>query len=139
MVGVVHRYSGGLSIACKRTQFSGLRSGTPDESGTKVKQAQFFSHIPKDRNCEVCGRTKMTRSPCRRRTGEAPPRAAKFGDLIAVDHKVLNEGCKSRDNHGFAVVVQILPVQWTQSYACKTTEMFVKFLGAVTQAKSHLH
>ena len=46
----------------------------------------------KDRNCEVCLRTKMTRAPCRRRPGEAPPRAEKFGDLITADHKVLNEG-----------------------------------------------
>ena len=41
----------------------------------------------------------MTRAPCRRRTGEAIPRAEKFGDLITEDHKVLNEGCESRDNH----------------------------------------
>ena len=34
----------------------------------------------------------MTRAPCRRRTGEAVPRAEKFGDLITADHKVLNEG-----------------------------------------------
>ena len=27
-------------------------------------------------------RSKMTRAPCRRRTGEAPHRAEKFGDLI---------------------------------------------------------
>ena len=31
---------------------------------------------------------KMTRAPCRRRTGEALPRAEKFGDLIMADHKV---------------------------------------------------
>ena len=40
----------------------------------------------------------MTRAPCRGRTGEALPRAEKFGDLITADHKVLNEGCESRDN-----------------------------------------
>ena len=28
-------------------------------------------HCPKDRNCEVCKRTKITRAPCRKRTGEA--------------------------------------------------------------------
>ena len=44
-------------------------------------------HIPLDRNCEVCLRTKMTRALCRRRTGEAVPRAKKFGDLITADHK----------------------------------------------------
>ena len=44
-------------------------------------------------------RTKMTRAPCRRRTGEAVPRAEKFGDLITTDHKVLNEDGESRNNH----------------------------------------
>ena len=41
----------------------------------------------------------MTRTPCRRRTGEALPRAEKFGDLITADHKVLNEERESRENH----------------------------------------
>ena len=34
-------------------------------------------HFPKDRNCEVCKRTKMTRALCRRRNGEALLRAEK--------------------------------------------------------------
>ena len=29
------------------------------------------THFPKDRNCEICQRTKITRAPCRRCTGEA--------------------------------------------------------------------
>ena len=61
----------------------------------------------------------MTRVPCRRRIGEAVPRAEKFGDLITADHKVLNEGCESRDNHQFAVVVQDLATQRIQSHPCK--------------------
>ena len=40
------------------------------------------THFPKDRDCEICKRTKITRAPCRRRNGEAVPRAEKFGDLI---------------------------------------------------------
>ena len=36
------------------------------------------AHFPKDRNCEICQRTKITRAPCRRRNGEAVPRADKF-------------------------------------------------------------
>ena len=27
-----------------------------------------YTHFPKDRNCEICKRTKITRAPCRRRT-----------------------------------------------------------------------
>ena len=80
-----------------------------------------FTHSPKDRNCEVCQRTKITRAPCRRRNGEAVPRAENFGDLITADHKVLSDGCESRDNHRYAVVVQNLAAQWIQSYPCKTT------------------
>ena len=41
-----------------------------------------YTHFPKDRNCEICKRTKITRAPCRRRNGEAVLRAANFGDLI---------------------------------------------------------
>ena len=40
------------------------------------------THFPEDRNCEICKRTKITRAPCRRRKGEAVPRADNFGDLF---------------------------------------------------------
>ena len=78
------------------------------------------THFPKDRNCEICQRTKITRAPCRRRIGGAVPRAENFGDLITADHKVLSEGCESRNNHRYAIVVQDLATQWIQSYPCKT-------------------
>ena len=38
----------------------------------------IYTHFPKDRNCEICKRTKITRAPCRRRNGEAVPRDEKF-------------------------------------------------------------
>ena len=66
------------------------------------------THFPKDRNCEICQRTRITRVPCRRRNGEAVPRADNFGDLITADHKVLSDNCESRNNHRYAVVVQDL-------------------------------
>ena len=47
----------------------------------------------------------------RRRTGEAPLLAEKFGDLITADHKVLNEECESRNSNRYAVVVQDLAIQ----------------------------
>ena len=65
-----------------------------------------YTHFPKDRNCEICKRTKITRAPCRRRNGEAVFRAENFGDLITADHKVLSDNCESRNNHRYAVVVQ---------------------------------
>ena len=79
-----------------------------------------YTHFPKDRNCEICKRTKITRAPCRRRNGEAVPRAANFGDLITADHKVFSDNCESRNNHRYAVVVQDLATQFIQSYPCKT-------------------
>ena len=78
------------------------------------------THFPQDRNCEICKRTKITRAPCRRRNGEAVPRAVNFGDLITADHKVLSDNCESRNNHRYAVVVQDLATQWIQAYPCKT-------------------
>ena len=64
----------------------------------------------------------MTRAPCRRRTGEALPRAEKF-DLITGDHKVLSEEGESRNNHRNAVVEQDLATQWIQSYPCEKLHM----------------
>ena len=78
------------------------------------------THFPKDRNCEICQRTKITWAPCRRRNGGAVPRAENFGDLITADHKVLSDNCESRNNHRYAVVVQDLATQWIQAYPCKT-------------------
>ena len=65
-----------------------------------------YTHFPKDRNCEIRKRTKITRAPCRRRNGGAVPRADNVGDLITADHKVLSDNCESRNNHQYAVVVQ---------------------------------
>ena len=79
-----------------------------------------YTHFPKDRNCEICKRTRITRAPRRRRIGEAVPRAANFGDLITADHKVLSDNCESRNNHRYAVVVQDLATQWIQAHPCKT-------------------
>ena len=79
-----------------------------------------YTHFPKDRNCEICQRTKITRAPCRTRNGGAVPRAENFGDLITADHKVLSDNCESRNNHRYAVVVQDLATQWILTCPCKT-------------------
>ena len=88
------------------------------------------THIPKDRNCEICKRTKITRAPCRRRNGGAVLRAESFGNLITAEHKVLSESCESRNNHRYAIVVQDLATQWIQSYKCKTKKLLRKHNGA---------
>ena len=100
-----------------------------------------YTHFLKDRNCEICKRTKITRAPCRRRNGEAVPRAANFGDLITADHKVLSDNCESRNNHRYAVVVQDLATQWIQAYPCKnktsqeTQRSLQKFLESERKPK----
>ena len=66
----------------------------------------------------------------------------KIGDLITADHKVLGEGCESRHNHRYAVMVQDLTTQWIQSYSCKTKHFsgngqksLQKFLEATRKPK----
>ena len=109
----------------------------PTKVVSKPRKHSIYIHFPKRRNCEVCLSTKMTRALCRRRNGEALPRAKK----MTADHKVLNEGCESRDNHRYAVVVQDLATQWIQSYPCKTKtsqengKEFAKFLEASHKPK----
>ena len=85
----------------------------------KLKHS-IYTHFTKNLNYDTCLRTKITRVPCRRRNEGSIPRAEKFDDLITADHKVLNEGSESRNNHRYAVVVQDLATQWIQSYPCKS-------------------
>ena len=68
-------------------------------SSVDLFKHSVYTHFPKDRNCEICQRTKITRAPCRRRIGGAVPRAENFGDLITADHEVLSVGCESQNNH----------------------------------------
>ena len=79
-----------------------------------------YTHFPKDRNCDICHSTKITRAPCRRRNGRAVLRAENLGDLITADHKVLSDKCESRNNHRYAVVVQDSANQWIQACPCRT-------------------
>ena len=76
----------------------------------------------KHRNCDICFRTKITRASCRRRTGTVVPKAEHFSDVITADHKVFSEGCESRHNHRYAVVVKDLATQETQ----KSLQMFLE-------------
>ena len=104
-----------------------------------------YSHSSKDRNCEICQWTKVTRAPCRRHIGGAVPRAVNYGDLITADQKVPSDNCESRNNHRYAVVVQDLATQWIQAYPCEnktsqeTQEKLAKVPGTREEARSHLH
>ena len=142
----------------RKNQYSVIVVGKPLASASAVRPGgavdvwllienahSIYTHFPKDRNCEICQRTKITRAPCRRRNGEAVPRAANFGDLITADHKVLSDNCESRNNHRYAVVVQDLATQWIQAYPCKnktsqeTQRSLQKFLEPDEETQSHLY
>ena len=119
-------------------------SSSHEERGEDLGKHNVHTHFLKDRNCEICKRTKITRAPCRRRNGEAVLRAANFGDLITADHKVLSDNCESRNNHRHAVVVQDLATQWIQAYPCKTktsqeTQRSLQKFLEPEETKSHLH
>ena len=100
-----------------------------------------FAHFPKDPNCEICLKTKITRASCRRRANAVVPRAENSGDLITADHNVLSEESESRKNHRYAVVVQDLATQWLQSYPCttkssqETQKSLMKFLEPTRKPK----
>ena len=68
---------------------------------TQKQKHDIYTHFPKNRKRSI-------------------PRAENFGDLITAQHNAFNEGSESRNNHWFAVVVQVLATQWIQSYPCKT-------------------
>ena len=55
------------------------------------KQHRIYTHVSKDRICEICQRTKITTVPRRRRIGGVLLRAEYFGDLIIAGHKVLSQ------------------------------------------------
>ena len=80
----------------------------------------IFIHFPKDRNFDICFRTKITRAPCRRRTGPVVPERKKQWWFNNSGSQSSQWGCESRHNHGYAVVVQDLATQWIQSYPCRT-------------------
>ena len=105
-----------------------------------TRKHSIYTHFPKDRNCELCKRTKITRAPCRKRTDGAVPRAEKFGDLVTAHHKVLNEGGEFRNNHRYAVLVQDLATQWIRSCVCKTktsqNRVYESFSSRHTRQKS---
>ena len=105
----------------------------------------IYTHFPKDRNCEICKRTKITRAPCRRRKGEAAPRAAHFGDLITADHKVPSDNCESRNKssiccrgaglgHPMDPSVSVQKQNFTRN-----PEKLAKVPGTREETKSHLH
>ena len=76
------------------------------------------THFPKNRKCDNCLRTQITRAPCRKGSGTVV--SGNLGGLITADQRILSEGCESRNNYRYAAVGQDLATEWLQSYQCKT-------------------
>ena len=132
-------------IGCKNLGKSRGASSLNEPSLEPLRQMvsgkhSVYTHFPKERNFEICLRTKITRASRRRRIGGVVPLAENFGDLITADHKIRSENCESRNNHRYAVVVHDLATQWIQAYPCQTknftgnSEKLAKVLGADQEA-----
>ena len=104
----------------------------------------IYSHFPKDRNCEIFQRTKITRAPCRRRIGRVVLREENFGDLITADHKLLRKVVNLETiivcSRGAGLGHPMDPVISVQNknFSGNTKEL-AKVLGADEETKSHLH
>ena len=86
-----------------------------------VGQAKYLYSLPERPKLRRVPEDQGDKGSVQKCTGAAIPRAEKnFSDLITADHKVLSEGCDSRNNHRCAVVAQDLSTQWIQSYPCET-------------------
>ena len=85
----------------------------------------------------------MTQAPCRRRTGEAQPRAEKFGDLITADHSP-QWGMNPETLTGTVSWCKILPLNGfnptraKQKLHMRRKKRF-KIIGAVAQTESCIH
>ena len=80
-----------------------------------------YTHFPNKPKLRDLSEDQIYKGPVQKTQCGVVLRAENFGDLITADHKVLSEGCESRNNHRYAIVVQDLATQWIQSYPCKTT------------------
>ena len=51
---------------------------SPHSIDEDLDKHSVYTHFSKDRNCEICKKTKITRAPCRSRNGGAVRRAEKL-------------------------------------------------------------
>ena len=64
-----------------------------------------------------------------------------FGDVITAEHKILNEGRESWNNHRYAVVVQVLVTQWNpcQTKTSQETEKNLRKFLVSSQKPKVIH
>ena len=86
LVTRVHRKSRRQRSTTLRDTPANTSRDSDSERPTQVVSGKhsIFTHFPKDRKCEICKRTKITRAHCRKFTGDAVRRTEKFGDMQEV-------------------------------------------------------
>ena len=91
------------------------------------------THFPKDRNCEICKRIKITRAPCRRRNGEnSRSQGPKRQLRISKQSSIRSRGAGSSHSMDPGVSVQ------KQNFT-RNPEKLAKVPGTREETKSHLH
>ena len=118
----------------------------PMESRAKVEQGSgkhgVYMHYPKDSNCVVGLKTKITRSSCRRRAGTVVPREESFGLDSCVSQNSQWRKCIAEQSSTWRggarfgnPVATILPMQDTNFPG--DPEEPNEFPGASKETKSH--
>ena len=106
----------------------------------------IFTHFPKDPtgNCEICNANKPNRAYVRSKAQPEPdglPIPKQWADALTADHKILNDGDKSREQDKTACIIQDRATHWLQGYTAPTKNTadtkraFRKFLGPEMKCK----
>ena len=85
MIGGVHRESRDTQTSVRAHVSQDSDSERPTKVTSKLRKHSIFILLSRERDYEVCKRTKIIKTPYRRRTDEAVPRTEKFCDLITAD------------------------------------------------------
>ena len=102
-----------------------------------------YTYFPKDRHCETCRRTRITRAPCRRRNGGAVLLAENSGDLTTADHEVFKMRISKQSpvcirgaglDHPVDPVVSVQNKNFTSN-----SKNLAKVPGTREETKSHSH
>ena len=124
---------------------SSLESSLEPTRSVDLGKHSVHTHFPKDRNCEICQRPKITRAPYRRRNGGAVPRAencwwsdysrsqsSQWHLRISKQSPMCSRGAGL--GHPLDPVVSMQNKNFTRN-----PEKLVKVPGAEWEAWSHLH
>ena len=104
-----------MNLVDTRSTSSASERTYPQTSNRSSEKHNVCTHIPKGPNYKICSRTRLQELRAHAVPKNDKLRAAKFGDLITADHKVISEEEASCNNHRYANVVQDLAAQWIQS------------------------